>query len=76
MASTFSSIGVIGAGQMGAGIAQVCATAGIPTKLFDARSDAIPAALQAMQARMEKQIEKGKVRFVGVPNTTYIGRHI
>ena len=33
------NIGIIGAGQMGSGIAQVCATAGKQTKLYDSHSE-------------------------------------
>ena len=38
MPLTFKNIGVIGAGTMGAGIAQVAAQAGCSVKLFDARA--------------------------------------
>ena len=61
MSSEFSSVGVIGAGQMGAGIAQVCAAAGISTSLYDSRASAVSGALESMQGRMKKQIEKGKI---------------
>lgn len=61
MASSFSSIGIIGAGQMGAGIAQVCATAGLPTVLYDSRPEAVKKALASMQKLLERQVEKGKL---------------
>ena len=61
MSSKFSSVGVIGAGQMGAGIAQVCAAAGLTTSLYDSRSSAVSGALESMQSRMKKQIDKGKI---------------
>ena len=40
-ASTFQRVGVIGAGQMGAGIAQVFAVAGTPVPLFDSNAAAV-----------------------------------
>ena len=39
-------VGVIGAGTMGAGIAQIAAAAGHPVLLFDVRPDAAGRALQ------------------------------
>ncbi|MEO7080946.1 MAG: 3-hydroxyacyl-CoA dehydrogenase NAD-binding domain-containing protein, partial [Flavobacteriales bacterium] len=53
-------VGVIGAGTMGIGIAQVAAQAGHPVLLFDTRPDAIAAALKGLAATMEKLVAKGK----------------
>ena len=53
-------VGVIGAGTMGAGIAQVAAQAGHSVLLFDMRPDAVAAALNGLAATMEKLVAKGK----------------
>ena len=37
MASNIQNVGVIGAGQMGNGIAHVCALAGLPVVMLDVR---------------------------------------
>lgn len=56
-----SKIGVIGAGAMGAGIAQVAATAGHTVYLFDTRHDAAAQALESMGKALQKLEEKGKI---------------
>lgn len=52
-------VGVVGAGQMGAGIAQVCAMAGLHVRLFDARPDVADKALAAIGGTLDRQIAKG-----------------
>ncbi|MEO7252934.1 MAG: 3-hydroxyacyl-CoA dehydrogenase NAD-binding domain-containing protein, partial [Casimicrobium sp.] len=46
LSRTFATVGVIGAGTMGAGIAQVAAQAGCSVKLFDARNGAAVLAIE------------------------------
>ncbi len=58
---TFQRIGVIGAGQMGAGIAQVFAAAGIPVRLFDASEMALAKGLAGIKTSLEKLASKGKL---------------
>ncbi|WP_336921363.1 3-hydroxyacyl-CoA dehydrogenase [Aquipuribacter sp. SD81] len=53
-------VGVVGAGTMGAGIAQVAAAAGHPTLLLDARSGAAERAVEAVAARLERSVAKGR----------------
>jgi len=53
--------GVIGAGQMGGGIAQVLAAAGVPTKLFDVAPGAVDKALELTEKLLSRGVEKGKV---------------
>lgn len=55
------SVGVVGAGQMGAGIAQVLAMAGHPTLLFDATSAALDKGLTSIHTRLGQAVEKGKL---------------
>lgn len=57
----FTKIGVVGAGQMGAGIAQVIATSGFSTVLFDAQTDALNRGMAGIRARLEQAVEKGKL---------------
>lgn len=55
------SIAVIGAGTMGAGIAQVAAMAGYQTYLFDINDQALQKARQIVAGNLDKGIEIGKV---------------
>lgn len=55
------SIGVIGAGQMGNGIAHVCALAGYDVMLTDISQDALTAALAKIEKNMGRQIKGGKI---------------
>ncbi|MHB8885539.1 MAG: 3-hydroxybutyryl-CoA dehydrogenase [Methylovirgula sp.] len=54
-------IGVIGAGQMGAGIAQVCALAGLSIVLNDISEERIEDALVQIDANMGKLIERHQI---------------
>jgi len=51
-------IGVIGAGQMGNGIAHVCALAGFPVLLNDLSADRIKSGLATIHGNMARQISK------------------
>ena len=53
-------IGVIGAGQMGRGIAHVSALAGYDVILLDSNPDALAVALDTIKNYMDRQVEKGK----------------
>ena len=54
-------IGVIGAGQMGAGIAHVCALAGMHVTMLDAKADALDKALGGISRNMDRQLAKGAI---------------
>ena len=54
-------VGVIGAGQMGNGIAHVCALAGYDVALNDADPDRIRSGLATINGNMAKQVAKGFV---------------
>ena len=54
------TVAVIGAGTMGAGIAQVCAQAGWTTRLFDAFPESLERGMQRIDAFWEKGIARGK----------------
>ncbi|AFL81261.1 3-hydroxyacyl-CoA dehydrogenase [Aequorivita sublithincola DSM 14238] len=54
-------VGIIGAGTMGAGIAQVAATAGCSVKLYDTKTDALEKAKTDLEKIMTRLVEKGKI---------------
>ncbi len=55
------NVGIIGAGTMGAGIAQVAATAGCSVKLYDTKTEALEKAKADLEKIMDRLIEKGKI---------------
>ncbi|MBC6610037.1 3-hydroxybutyryl-CoA dehydrogenase [Hymenobacter sp. BT507] len=55
------TIGIIGSGAMGAGIAQVAATAGHPVWLLDQHQAALQQAAQRIRQSLDKLAEKGKL---------------
>ena len=58
MAVNIQSVGVIGAGQMGSGIAHVCALAGFSVMLNDVAPDRIKASMATINGNMAKQVAK------------------
>lgn len=55
------TVGIIGAGAMGAGIAQVAATAGHPVIIYDLSEAALDRALKQLSQSWKKLQEKGKI---------------
>lgn len=60
--SKIKSVGVIGAGQMGSGIAHVCALAGYDVKLNDLSAERIEAALRTIRAGLTRQASRGFIQ--------------
>jgi 3-hydroxybutyryl-CoA dehydrogenase len=58
MAKLLKKIGVVGAGQMGNGIAHVCALAGYDVMLYDVSADRIKGGLATINGNMARQVEK------------------
>src|SRR4029077_244439 len=58
MALKIQSVGVIGAGQMGNGIAHVCALAGYSVMMNDVSADRIKAGMATINGNMAKQVGK------------------
>ncbi|ABL68313.1 3-hydroxyacyl-CoA dehydrogenase PaaH [Paracoccus denitrificans] len=56
-----ATVAVIGAGAMGAGIAQVAATAGHPVLLFDVRPEAAEAGRAGIVKMLDRQLAKGRL---------------
>ena len=59
-------IGIIGSGAMGAGIAQVVATAGHTVRLLDQNAEALQRASRSIEANLHKLAEKGKLTAAAV----------
>jgi 3-hydroxybutyryl-CoA dehydrogenase len=58
-AFAINRVGIVGAGQMGNGIAHVCALAGLPVVLADVKPDALTKAMAVMAKNMDRQVAKG-----------------
>jgi len=56
-----STVGILGAGAMGAGIAQVAAAAGWRVRLFDVDVDTAQHAIDGIGARLEKRVARGRM---------------
>jgi 3-hydroxybutyryl-CoA dehydrogenase len=61
MTHPIQTIAVVGAGTMGLGIAQVCASAGYRTILFDVKPEQVTVALRTIEKNLEGAVEKGKL---------------
>jgi 3-hydroxybutyryl-CoA dehydrogenase len=55
------TIGVIGAGQMGNGIAHVCALAGHDVRLKDVSQEALDRGLETIKRNLGRQVARGKI---------------
>jgi len=75
---TISTVGVIGAGQMGNGIAQVFAVAGFDVLLHDISPEATERALATIQRNLARQVERGSLseeeRLAGLARIRSTGR--
>ena len=60
--SNIRTVGVIGAGQMGNGIAHVCALAGYDVLLNDADASRIDAAIQTITKNMSRQVHRDTIK--------------
>ncbi|EUB97582.1 3-hydroxybutyryl-CoA dehydrogenase [Rhizobium sp. CF080] len=61
MGLVIKNIGVIGAGQMGCGIAHVSALAGYKVQMYDVSKDRIEAALATINGNLARQVSNGKL---------------
>ena len=55
------TIGIIGAGQMGNGIAHVCAAAGFDVRLNDREPERIEAGIALIDTNLARQVQKGTI---------------
>ncbi|MCH2133172.1 MAG: 3-hydroxyacyl-CoA dehydrogenase NAD-binding domain-containing protein [Phycisphaerales bacterium] len=56
-----TTLGILGAGAMGSGIAQVAATHGWSVRLLDREPDIVSRALDQVAKRLDRQVEKGRL---------------
>jgi 3-hydroxybutyryl-CoA dehydrogenase len=56
-----SKIGVIGAGQMGNGIAHVCAASGFPVTMLDVNAEAVARGLKTIGGNLDRQVAKNVI---------------
>ncbi len=61
MNTTIHSVGIVGAGQMGSGIAEVCALAGFDVKLNDVGAERVKTALANIESHLQRQVAGGKL---------------
>ncbi len=61
VADAIKKIGIVGAGQMGSGIAHVCSLAGFNVGLHDVNADRIKAGLATVTGNMARQLASGKI---------------
>src|ERR1700759_357606 len=61
MAHTIHKIGVVGAGQMGNGIAHVCALSGFHVLLNDLAQDRITAGLATINGNLARQVSRQRI---------------
>ncbi|MFE2144015.1 3-hydroxybutyryl-CoA dehydrogenase [Streptomyces sp. NPDC059456] len=61
MSAGIRRVGVVGGGQMGAGIAEVCARAGLDTVVCEAGATAARAARERVAASLERAVQRGKL---------------
>lgn len=61
MTTELKTVGVVGAGAMGLGIAQVCASAGCSVRLFDVAPEAVDRALKIIQDDLGQGVSRGKL---------------
>ncbi len=56
------TIGIVGAGQMGAGIAQVAAQAGLDVILHDVSDDVLKRSLEGIERNVDRMIARGRIK--------------
>jgi 3-hydroxybutyryl-CoA dehydrogenase len=61
MTDKISNVGVVGAGQMGCGIAQVSAAAGYKVTIYDLSKERIEAGLATINGNLARQVTNGKI---------------
>ena len=61
MSTQLKTIGIVGAGQMGCGIAQVSALAGYKVNIYDLSQERIESALATINGNLARQVSAAKM---------------
>jgi 3-hydroxybutyryl-CoA dehydrogenase len=61
MAQNIKKVGVIGAGQMGNGIAHVCALAGLNVLMNDVSPERVKEAIATINGNMARQVSRKRI---------------
>jgi 3-hydroxybutyryl-CoA dehydrogenase len=61
METRYNTIGIVGAGAMGRGIAQIAAQAGSTVRLYDTQPEAVRRAVQELGTQWDRLLEKGRM---------------
>ena len=61
MTLLYDTVGVVGAGAMGRGIAQIAAQAGSTVRLFDTQPEAVARAFTEISSQWDRLLEKGRM---------------
>lgn len=67
MTFDIKTIGILGSGTMGSGIAQLCAQQGYEAQLYDIDQSLLDNAFRRIEASLQKAVEKGKLAAEQVP---------
>ena len=59
--SAADTVAIVGAGTMGTGVAQVAATAGHKTLIYDTRPGAAKKSVEDIRAGLERRLSRGKI---------------
>lgn len=61
MANSISRVGIVGAGQMGSGIIEVCAKAGSDVKVWEAKEEFLETGRARIEKSLDKAVSRGKL---------------
>lgn len=61
MANSISRVGIVGAGQMGSGIIEVCAKAGSDVKVWEAKEEFLESGRARVEKSLDKAVSRGKL---------------
>ncbi|MFC5219878.1 3-hydroxybutyryl-CoA dehydrogenase [Streptomyces coerulescens] len=59
--SDIKTVGVVGCGLMGSGIAEVCARAGVETRVFEVSPDAVRAGRARIEDSLSRAVQRGRM---------------